>query len=275
MLPIYYQFRREMMRFAVVAETLNFSRAADMLGERQSQISKSMLALEKELQMKLFARGSRGVVLTDAGQTLHTAVMQQKKFWESYLLERGSNAEPLQVGCHSAVGMIVIPHFLHRLVGEQLVKRFEISLKPSLEVCHDVLAGRLDIGFVANPLQHPSLIAKKMFSERASIYYQGEVAGIRFLYFHPEMIMVNKHLKKFAPSVQKVALSDYEVIAQTVLNNKDAAAILPETVGQRNKLIARGRPVFETIVHMIAVRESLQNRVIKSVFKEARKFERD
>ncbi len=52
----------------VVAEHLSFSRAARVLGVRQSAVSRRVRALENELGVSLFERAVNGVRLTDAGR---------------------------------------------------------------------------------------------------------------------------------------------------------------------------------------------------------------
>jgi DNA-binding transcriptional LysR family regulator len=52
----------------LVAEHLSFSRAAQVLGVRQSAVSRRVRALEDMLGVSLFERDSTGVRLTDAGR---------------------------------------------------------------------------------------------------------------------------------------------------------------------------------------------------------------
>ncbi len=53
----------------LVAEHLSFSRAAQVLGVRQSAVSRRVRALEDALGVSLFERDSTGVRLTDAGRS--------------------------------------------------------------------------------------------------------------------------------------------------------------------------------------------------------------
>ena len=57
---------RRIRHFVVLAETLNFRRAAERLHMAQPPLSVSIQKLESELRAKLFARESSGVVLTQA-----------------------------------------------------------------------------------------------------------------------------------------------------------------------------------------------------------------
>src|SRR6266571_172194 len=52
-----------------VAETLNFTRAAERLGLTQSAVSHQIKSLEAELGEPLFVRAKRGVLLSESGRT--------------------------------------------------------------------------------------------------------------------------------------------------------------------------------------------------------------
>ena len=57
---------RELERFLTVAEAYSLSRAALSLGLTQSGISRQIASLESRLNVRLFERTGRGVVLTQA-----------------------------------------------------------------------------------------------------------------------------------------------------------------------------------------------------------------
>lgn len=61
---------RQLETFVAVAETTNFSRAADRLHVVQSAISATIRTLEQELGAQLFTRTARGAQLTEAGTVL-------------------------------------------------------------------------------------------------------------------------------------------------------------------------------------------------------------
>ena len=58
----------QLRTFRVIAETLNFTKAADTLNLTQSAVSHQIKALESELGEPLFIRAKRGVILTAAGK---------------------------------------------------------------------------------------------------------------------------------------------------------------------------------------------------------------
>jgi len=54
--------------FVSIVETGSFGSAAEELYISQPSLSKQIIALEKELEVKLFDRSKRKIVLTDAGR---------------------------------------------------------------------------------------------------------------------------------------------------------------------------------------------------------------
>ena len=75
--------------FVAVVETGSFSLAAEELYISQSSLSKQIIALEKELGVKLFDRSKRKIALTEAGEVLHKHAVNLKKNYQSLLTDLG------------------------------------------------------------------------------------------------------------------------------------------------------------------------------------------
>ncbi len=67
---------RQVQYFLAVANAGSFSVAADELFISQSSLSKQILALEKELDVRLFDRSHRKIVLTEAGEFFYDHALQ-------------------------------------------------------------------------------------------------------------------------------------------------------------------------------------------------------
>jgi len=64
----------QLRAFLAAARFSSFTKAADHLFLNQSSVSRSILALEQELQVKLFTRSSQGLKLTEEGAFFLTSV---------------------------------------------------------------------------------------------------------------------------------------------------------------------------------------------------------
>lgn len=78
---------RQLRYFIAVADTLNFSRAAESVYLSQSALSRQIMDLEKEVGVPLFNRSTRQVTLTDAGRALQISAKELISRWEKMIPE--------------------------------------------------------------------------------------------------------------------------------------------------------------------------------------------
>ena len=69
--------------FVAVVKYHTFSEAAEQLNSSQSSVSKKVIALEEELDVKLFSREKRQVTLTDAGNAIYQDACKILKLYEN------------------------------------------------------------------------------------------------------------------------------------------------------------------------------------------------
>ena len=65
---------RQLQCMVICAQTKSFSKAASMLFTSQSNVSKTIAALEKELGKKIFERRRHGIELTAKGEQIYKFV---------------------------------------------------------------------------------------------------------------------------------------------------------------------------------------------------------
>ena len=78
---------RQLRYFIAVADTLNFSRAAESVYLSQSALSRQIADLEREVGVPLFHRSTRQVELTEAGKALQISAKELISRWEKMLPE--------------------------------------------------------------------------------------------------------------------------------------------------------------------------------------------
>lgn len=85
---------RQLRYFIAVADTLNFSRAAETVYLSQPALSRQISDLEKELGLKLFRRSTRQVELTNSGEEFLPMAKEFISRWEKLAPELRKNADP-------------------------------------------------------------------------------------------------------------------------------------------------------------------------------------
>jgi len=154
---------RRIRHFNVLAETLNFSRAAERLHIAQPALSVSIQKLEAELGTKLFERTATGVVLTASGQA--ALIEARRLLYHGEQLMRTARdaaqgtAGRLRVGfVGSSIYRVIpalIPAFRAKYPGVELILR-EATSAAILRMLQEEA---LDIGIVRTPILQPHAVA--------------------------------------------------------------------------------------------------------------------
>jgi LysR family glycine cleavage system transcriptional activator len=119
--------------FVVVAQRLNFTRAADVLNVTQGAVSRQIASLEAHLGYALFVRQPRGLALTPNGALL-LAPLQLALAQITEALERsGAQSGTLRVKCPTCVMRWILPRVI-RLQNE----RPELVIEVTAAVSHGV-----------------------------------------------------------------------------------------------------------------------------------------
>lgn len=131
--------------FLSVAETLNFTRAAEQLRVSQPALTTAVRKLEEELGAPLFHREGKRVLLSELGQIMRPHLMQALERMESAREAatnfRLLNKAPLKVGAMSTIGPQRLTRFLADFQREH--PGVELGVHEGLA---SQLAARLDAG---------------------------------------------------------------------------------------------------------------------------------
>ena len=153
---------RQLQAAIVLAETLNFSRAAERLRIEQSTLSKRIMELECLVELRLFDRDHRGVELTEPGrhfvQEARDALLHaERAVLSATAASRGAD-EVLNFG---KCTYYADPFLVSALLSIQLPLYPGLKIKQwshySHELAHQVALGKLDVALVTAIPDTPKL----------------------------------------------------------------------------------------------------------------------
>lgn len=152
------QMKLSQLRMLVaVADNGSFSAAAAQLDCTQSRISHAIGELERELGVRLLARGRAGSAPTDAGHRVLDKARQMLRI-EASLLHAARDGQALagrvRIACFRSVGTHLLPHALEALAQEYPGIAIDIDdgCDERDDVAKAVLQGRADIGIAQLPV---------------------------------------------------------------------------------------------------------------------------
>ncbi|MFE3290522.1 LysR family transcriptional regulator [Rhodococcus sp. NPDC059234] len=143
----------QQMRYVIaVAETMNFTRAAERCLVVQSALSHQIARLERELGAKLFDRTSRRVQLTPAGEAFLPAARQSVEAAERARAEvtaaAGEIGGTLAIGAIPTVGAIDLAGSLKEFRARHPQVQISLRMGASGDLVDQVRQGALDVAFL-------------------------------------------------------------------------------------------------------------------------------
>ena len=171
---------RRLRYFVTVAELGSLTRAAESMHVAQPALSQHMRSLEEELGVKLLARGSRGVTLTEAGRRLldeaHALLSGVKTLVERV---RGDSGEPggeVVIGVGQTVGSILMVPLLE--VAAKRLPHVRIQIREMLSglIPDLVRSGAVDFAISYNTPSGNGIEAISVLTEEMCLVGQRRLA---------------------------------------------------------------------------------------------------
>ena len=156
--------------FCAVAETGNFTRAAEREQVAQPSLSQQIMKLEEELAVRLFDRLGRSVRLTDMGQMFlpraRTILNELRAAKEEVAQRQSSVAGPISVG----VIPTIAPYFMPTRIASFSRKYPEASMTVledvTVRLMDSLRAGLVDLAVMALPARGHDLECYPLRTER-------------------------------------------------------------------------------------------------------------
>jgi DNA-binding transcriptional LysR family regulator len=190
---------RRIRQFVVLAQTLNFRRAAERLHMAQPPLSVSIHKLESEIGTRLFDRGgSGGVMLTPSG---HAALAEARRllFHNQQFCEVASAAAQgmggaLRVGFVGSTTSGVLQRVVRLFRAEYPAVELVLKESTSVGILEQVESGALDVGLVRTPLM---VTAQASLSPLLSEPFVAALPATSPLARRPELRMEDLALESF------------------------------------------------------------------------------
>lgn len=147
--------------FNVVSANKSFSKAAQELYMTQPAVSQSISKLEKELDILLFHRTSKGVVLTNEGELLNEHIKSalgiinaaEDKLLEFKSLKTGQ----LRIGVGDTISRYFLLPYLEKFHKGYPGIKLNILNGTTTEICDLIKSGKVDIGVCNLPINEENL----------------------------------------------------------------------------------------------------------------------
>jgi len=145
----------QLQTFLWVARLQGVRRAAEQMNISQPAVTARLQALEDHLQVKLFDRTTRGVILTREGELLR-GYAEQIAFVQDEIRQRVSDPTGLEglfrVGASETIAETWLPRFLEQLSTDYPRLTLELTVDISFNLREALLAGQLDLALLMGPV---------------------------------------------------------------------------------------------------------------------------
>lgn len=167
--------------FEAVARLGGMNRAAAELNTVQSNVTARIKALEADIGCALFARHSRGVSLTPAGQRLLPYADRAGRLLADARRAARDDGVPhglLTIGSLETTAALRLTPLLARYASDNPAVDLALRTGTTRELIADTLEQRVDGAFVCGPAAHPELREEVMFREELTMLAAPAVSSL-------------------------------------------------------------------------------------------------
>ncbi|QDP18726.1 LysR family transcriptional regulator [Sphingomonas xanthus] len=259
-------------------------RAARVLGTSQSTIVRRLAALENDLDLKLFTRGSSGLVPTEAGKRLYPLAIQA----ERSVCEFTAEVELLTETGLKLIRLTLPDHFEQLVVPvlREFRKRWpavDVEILPADRI-YDLDRGEADIAIRGRTTgQQVDVVARDLPACGFAVYASAHAPEsecpddpeklalfpIADLDAPAGMLPIYRWLKKQrSPDMRSPHCKNLQALASTIASGA-AIGALPCTMGDANRLLRRcfePNEAFDVPIYLIVRRAALRRPPARDLF---------
>lgn len=166
---------QQLRHFLAVAETGNIARAAEQLGITQSGLSRSIQALETSVQLPLFDRRSRGVLLTASGEELlpraRSILAERERALQAMHALRSLEQGKLSIGMMPTFSYAVAPALVAGVINASTGVCVDVVIDTHEQLARKLLGAEIDCALVlAVSPAHSELSYKPLYSAATAVF---------------------------------------------------------------------------------------------------------
>jgi LysR family cyn operon transcriptional activator len=230
---------RHLRYFDAVAETLNFTRAAERLHVTQSTLSHQIRQLEDELGAALFDRSGKAVRMTEAGEILRShmtpALEQIDRGLQALRQPADAITGRIRLGTTPSFNTRMVPQCVATLLNHYPTIQVTVEELAAGAISRRLAAGQLDLAVSYRPAEGSDLWFEPLYNEELRLV----VATRHPLAKRRRVRMVELH------GVRMVLLPSQFQTRKLLDECFDAAGAAPLVVAQLNSVA----PMIELIRH--------------------------
>lgn len=160
---------KDLRCFIVLAEELNFRRAAEKMHMSQPPLTRLIGRLERELGVALFKRTTRNVELTEAGQSLlreaRGLLLHADETARRIRHATSEASNRLRVGYVPLALYTVLPQFLDQCRQDFPELELDLHERTTDMQLNELYSAEIDIGFIYMPIYSELLAVKAVYRE--------------------------------------------------------------------------------------------------------------
>jgi DNA-binding transcriptional LysR family regulator len=167
---------RQLKTFRVVADNLSFSKAAEQLFMAQSSVSAQIRSLEHDLDLRLFDRIGRRVLITDAGLKLYEYARRIEEMTDEIRTEVTGDKNvrgALTIRIPETLAAAYMPQVVERFHGDNPQVKLTFINCSDLQLREELNSGRIDLAFLMTDAVHLREVNVRMLKTETLILVAG------------------------------------------------------------------------------------------------------
>lgn len=262
----------DIKNFIVVSETLNVTRASQLIGITQPTLSYSIKRLELELGNELIIRLKSGVQLSKFGEIFLSKAKKLQFEWEalSNISKEGDSdfRGKYIFAIHPSVALASVEQFLPHITSLYKGLNIEFLHGLSREMTEKVINWEADFGVVVNPIQHPDLVIKKIKKDVVTLFATKNSKNK--LIYNPRLSQSQSLLKKMKKYQFDAEIhSDSLEVVSKLASIGEGYALLPTSIAKQFKGLnpVSDAPIYNDEICLIYRPERHRNDISREIIK--------